>query len=77
MSISDTAHELEGLLREYNDDNDFVEGVLYEASTDEDMDTMIRFINTARESYGNNITQDELILLSIALAEKRKKAAAN
>lgn len=76
MPASDAARELEGLLRQYNDDDDFVDGVLYEASTEEDVDVMIRFINTAREVYGDNITQDDLILLSIALAERRKGTVA-
>lgn len=71
MLTEETRSELEEKLRPYNDDDDFVYGVIDRLEDEEDRITMIRFINTARALHDESITQDELILLSIALADKR------
>lgn len=61
--------ELEPMLRGFNNDDDFVFGVLDRLKSDDEGEVMVRFINTAGEFEDVSITQDELILLSIYLAD--------
>ena len=60
--------DLEPVLRTYNDDDDFVYGTLNRLETERQVVEMMRFIDYAEE-HDTGITQDELILLSIALRD--------
>ena len=61
--------ELEPMLRGFNDDDDFVFGILNRLKADYEGEAMLRFINTVNATQESSITQDELILLSIYLAD--------
>ena len=58
--------DLEPVLRTYNDDDDFVYGTLNRLETERQVIEMMRVIDYAEE-HDTGVTQDELILLSIAL----------
>lgn len=60
--------ELEPVLREYYNDDDFVFGVLNRLKTDRQVIEMMRFVDYA-ETHGEEVTQRDLILLSIALSD--------
>ena len=60
--------ELEPVLRDYYDNDDFVFSVLNRLKTDRQVVEMMRFIDYA-ETHGEEVSQGDLILLSIALAD--------
>lgn len=68
MLTDEMRSELEPMLRAFNDD-DFVFGVLNRLKADDEGEVMLRFINAANAAQDSSITQDELILLSIYLAD--------
>ncbi len=70
MELSDVGKELVYLLKEISDDRNFILGCMSNAPSDESWEVMIRFINKAKE-LGEEVTQDDVLQLSIILSDKR------
>lgn len=71
ITMTEKAKELEPILRELYDNDDFVQGVIANAKTDDNLNTIQQYIATGR-SLGDEITSDEIIDLSILLSRKQK-----
>lgn len=68
-TMSDKAREIEPKLREYYDDDDFVQGVVVNAKTDENLSEIERFIAYA-EKNDEEITSDHIIAMALMLGRK-------
>lgn len=67
MALDET---LEAELRTVWNNDDFVLGVMTNAGAGEGRETVLAFIEKAHE-LGDDITSDDLLLLSVAIAERR------
>ena len=65
-TASETAILLLNKLKAFHDDKDFVLGVLCNAPNDEDMQTIINYMDN-----GDDVTIENLILLSLELGNNR------
>lgn len=72
MALSKISEELKNRLVRFYDNRDFLIGVMSNVKTDEKRQKMIDFMDKAEE-VGDEITSDDLILLSVVLGNKEKK----
>jgi hypothetical protein len=72
MALSKISEELKNRLVSFYDNRDFLIGVMSNVKTDEKRQKMIDFMDKAEE-VGDEITSDDLILLSVVLGNKEKK----
>lgn len=66
MKASKIAIELFQRLKAFNNNKDFVLGVMCNAPRDEDMKTILEFLDS-----GNDVTVENIILLSLELGNER------
>lgn len=66
QKASKIAIELFNKLKAFNDDKDFILGVMCNAPHDEDMKIILEFMNK-----GKNVTTENIILLSLQLGNER------
>ena len=72
MADSNLRCELETVLRSVYDEDNFVYGTLACAGTEENWNTMLKFIAKAEE-VGDDVTHDDLVALSIVLKRKTRQ----
>ena len=65
---SKLAIELFNKLKAFNDDKDFILGVMCNAPNDNDMKVILEFIDN-----GENVSVENLILLSLELGDNRER----
>lgn len=68
MPRESVSEELEPLLREVYDDDDFVDAILGEAGGDENLGVIADFIDHAN-SAGDEVSSDDLMMLALYLSE--------
>lgn len=71
ITLSETAKKIVPKLRKYYDNDDYVQGVILNAHGDKNLEIISAFIDYA-EAAGDEVTSDDLILLSVALGDKEK-----
>ena len=69
--LSATGKTLMSLLKEIDDDHDFVCGSMSNAVTESAWKKMIDFIQTAKQQ-GDSISTDDILALSLVLSEHEK-----
>lgn len=72
MTDKEIRKELEQVLRNIYDDDDFALGTVFCLETPENWETMLRFVAKAEE-LGDEVTHDDLLALSIVLEGKLHK----
>lgn len=65
---SEIAIELFNKLKAFNNDKDFILGVMSNAPNDKDMEVILEFINN-----NENISVENIILLSLELGDNRER----
>ena len=68
--MTDAGKELMRLLKEIDDDRDFVCGVMSNCGGEDAWDKMHDYITFARDQ-GERITSDDIVALSLSLGEKK------
>ena len=66
--LSLTGNVLMSLLKEIDDDHDFVCGAMSNAATEEAWQKLIDFIQTAKQQ-GDPVSADDILALSLVLSE--------
>lgn len=66
ISMSEYAKKIEPKLREYYDDDDFVQGVVINAGSDKNLEIISEFINHA-EQIGDAISSDNIAAMAVML----------
>ena len=66
--LSSTGNVLMSLLKEIDDDHDFVCGAMSNAATEEAWQKLIDFIQTAKQQ-GDPVSADDILALSLVLSE--------
>ncbi|WP_455129379.1 ribonuclease HI [Pseudoramibacter alactolyticus] len=69
VSLSETAKKIMPKLREYYDNDDYVQGVILNAHGDKNLETISAFIDYAEENE-ENINSDDIAALAFVLGKK-------
>lgn len=72
IKMSEQAKQLEPMLRELWDDDEFIQGVIANAGTDDNIQKIIGFINYSRSVY-DKITADDISKLALLLDGRVEK----
>lgn len=67
--MSDKAKELEPLLRELYDDDDYVQGVIANAVTDDNCEIIREFIEEGKRE-GDDISADDILGFALMLGDR-------